>query len=175
MNAADPALEVYLNPQLRNLPQTCDGTGDGQISHLAGTSLDDDVAVLADGAGLLRVGLGGAGVGLGLELVLLVRHLRESYRDPIATVTREEWRQQEEEERRKVRNRKRRELAEKLSRDLNRGTRCSPVEKYERRFAGRILDREARALRFGFCQIFIGGRRPMGLVLGCQSVTRDGP
>jgi hypothetical protein len=109
VNAADPALEVYLNPQLRNLPQTCDG----QISHLAGTSLDDDVAVLADGAGLLRVGLGGAGVGLGLELVLLVRHLRESYRDPIATVTREEWRQQEEEERTKVRNRKRRELAEK--------------------------------------------------------------
>lgn len=158
--------EVYLNPQLRNLPQTCDG----QISHLAGTSLDDDVPVLADGAGLLRVGLGGAGVGLGLELVLLVRHLRESYRDPIATVTREEWRQQEEEEERtKVRNRKRRELAEKLSRDLNRGTRCSPVEKYERRFAGRIRDREARALRFGFCQIFIGGRRPMGRVLGCHS------
>ena len=34
--------------------------------YLAGAILDDDVSVLADGAGLLRVGLGGAGVGLGL-------------------------------------------------------------------------------------------------------------
>ena len=62
--------------------------GDGE-SHLAGTVLDDDVAVLADGAGLLRVRLGGAGVGLGLEVVLLgVRHLRESFRDPVETSNR---------------------------------------------------------------------------------------
>jgi len=61
--------------------------GDGE-SHLAGTALDDDVPVLADGASLLRIGLGGAGVGLGLEVVLLgVRHLRESYSGPVATVT----------------------------------------------------------------------------------------
>ena len=51
--------------------------------YLAGAILDDDVSVLADGAGLLRVGLGGAGVGLGLEVVLLrVRHVRESCSDP---------------------------------------------------------------------------------------------
>jgi len=45
--------------------------GSGDLNNLAGTVLDDDVAVLADGAGLLRVRLGGAGVGLGLEVVLL--------------------------------------------------------------------------------------------------------
>lgn len=43
--------------------------------HLARTVLDDDVAVLADSAGLLRISLGRAGVGLRLEVVLLVRHL----------------------------------------------------------------------------------------------------
>lgn len=41
---------------------------------LAGTSLYDDVAVLADGASLLRVGFGGTGVSLGLEVVLFIRH-----------------------------------------------------------------------------------------------------
>jgi hypothetical protein len=47
-------------------------------------------AVLADGPGLLRVGLGGAGVGLGLEVVLLrVRHVRESCSDPSNTRTAE--------------------------------------------------------------------------------------
>jgi hypothetical protein len=44
--------------------------------YLAGAVLDDEVAALADGAGLLRVGLGRAGIGLGLELVVFgVRHL----------------------------------------------------------------------------------------------------
>lgn len=42
--------------------------------NLAGAVLDVDVAVFADGTGLLRVGFGGSGVGLGLEMVLLVRH-----------------------------------------------------------------------------------------------------
>jgi len=47
--------------------------------YLAGAVLDDEVAVLADGAGLLRVGLGRAGVGIRLEVVLLgVRHLLSS-------------------------------------------------------------------------------------------------
>ncbi|KAK3026504.1 hypothetical protein RJ639_041801 [Escallonia herrerae] len=36
--------------------------------NLAGTGFDDDVAVLADGAGLLRVGLGGSRIGLGFEM-----------------------------------------------------------------------------------------------------------
>jgi hypothetical protein len=44
--------------------------------YLARAVLDDDVSILADGTGLLRVGLGRAGVGPGLEVVLLgVRHL----------------------------------------------------------------------------------------------------
>lgn len=43
---------------------------------LARAILDDDVAVLADGTGLLRVGLGRSGVGFGLEMVLLVGHIR---------------------------------------------------------------------------------------------------
>lgn len=42
--------------------------------NLAGTTLDDDVAVFADGSGLLRIGLGGSGIGLGFEMVLFVRH-----------------------------------------------------------------------------------------------------
>jgi len=47
---------------------------EGKRKNLARAVFDDDVAVLANGAGLLRKGLGGAGVGLGLEMVLLVRH-----------------------------------------------------------------------------------------------------
>ena len=43
--------------------------------YLAGTAFDDDVTVLTDGTGLLRVGFGGSGVGLGLEVVLFVRHV----------------------------------------------------------------------------------------------------
>ena len=43
--------------------------------YLAGAALDDDESVLADGTGLLRVGLGRPSVGLRLEVVLLgVRH-----------------------------------------------------------------------------------------------------
>jgi hypothetical protein len=43
--------------------------------YLAGAVLDDDEAVLTDGASLLRVGLGRSGVGLRFEVVLLrVRH-----------------------------------------------------------------------------------------------------
>lgn len=42
--------------------------------NLAGTALDDNVAILADGSGLLREGLGGSGVGLGLKMMLFVRH-----------------------------------------------------------------------------------------------------
>lgn len=41
---------------------------------LAGTRLDDDIAVLADGSSLLRVSFGGTSVGLGLEVMLFVRH-----------------------------------------------------------------------------------------------------
>ena len=41
---------------------------------LARASLNYNVAVLADGAGLLRIGLGGSGVGLGFKVMLLVRH-----------------------------------------------------------------------------------------------------
>ena len=37
---------------------------------LARAAFDDDVAVLADSAGLLRESLGGSGVGLRLEVVL---------------------------------------------------------------------------------------------------------
>jgi hypothetical protein len=55
--------------------------------NLAWALLDDDVSVLADGAGLLRVGLGRAGVGLGLEVVVLgVRHLPSPTENP-ATAT----------------------------------------------------------------------------------------
>lgn len=55
---------------------------DGRFRYLAGAVLDDDVAVLANGAGLLRVGLGSAGVSLRLELVLFaVRHLLSSDQD----------------------------------------------------------------------------------------------
>ncbi len=47
--------------------------------NLAGAVLNDNISVLPDGAGLLWVGLGGAGVGLGLEVMLLrIRHLRQS-------------------------------------------------------------------------------------------------
>jgi hypothetical protein len=64
--------------------------GEALALYLAGAVLDDDVSVLADGPGLLRVGLGGAGVGLGLEVVLLrVRHVRESCSDPSNTRTAE--------------------------------------------------------------------------------------
>ena len=41
---------------------------------LARASLNYNVVVLADGAGLLRIGFGGSGVGLGFKLMLLVRH-----------------------------------------------------------------------------------------------------
>ena len=41
---------------------------------LAGTILDHNVAVLTDGAGLLREGFGGTGIALRLEVVLFVRH-----------------------------------------------------------------------------------------------------
>ena len=41
---------------------------------LARASRNYNVAVLADGAGLLRIGLGGSGVGLGFKVMLLVRH-----------------------------------------------------------------------------------------------------
>jgi hypothetical protein len=44
--------------------------------YLARAVLDDDVAVLADGSGLLGEGLGGAGIGLVLEGVLGIRHGR---------------------------------------------------------------------------------------------------
>lgn len=43
-------------------------------ANLARAILDDDMAILTDGAGLLRESLGGAGVGLVLESVLGVRH-----------------------------------------------------------------------------------------------------
>lgn len=46
----------------------------GKGKHLAGPVLDDNVTVLANGSGLLRIGLGCAGVSLGLEVVLFVRH-----------------------------------------------------------------------------------------------------
>lgn len=51
--------------------------------HLAGTTLDDDVTAFADGAGLLRIGLGGSGIGLWLEVVLLVRHDSTQVNSPI--------------------------------------------------------------------------------------------
>ena len=41
---------------------------------LARASRNYNVAVLVDGAGLLRIGLGGSGVGLGFKVMLLVRH-----------------------------------------------------------------------------------------------------
>ena len=41
---------------------------------LARAGLNYNVAVLADGAGLLRIGLGGSDVGLGFKVMLLVRH-----------------------------------------------------------------------------------------------------
>jgi len=47
----------------------------GNLDNLARAALDDEVAVLADSAGLLREGLGGPGVGLVLEGVLAVRHI----------------------------------------------------------------------------------------------------
>ena len=43
-------------------------------SNLAGPGLDDNVTILADGAGLLWIGLGSSGIGLRLEVVLLVGH-----------------------------------------------------------------------------------------------------
>lgn len=48
--------------------------GSGDLHNLARPAFDDNVTVLADGTGLLRVRLGGSGVGLRLEVVLLVRH-----------------------------------------------------------------------------------------------------
>lgn len=45
-----------------------------RVRDLAGTILDDNVAVLTDGAGLLRVGFGSTGVSLRLEVMLFVRH-----------------------------------------------------------------------------------------------------
>lgn len=42
--------------------------------NLAGPVLDYDVAILANGSGLLRESLGRSGVGLGVEVVLLVGH-----------------------------------------------------------------------------------------------------
>lgn len=54
-----------------------------RVWNLAGTALDDDVTVLTDGAGLLRVSLGGSGVGLRLEMVLLVGHRSQLRRRPI--------------------------------------------------------------------------------------------
>lgn len=49
--------------------------GGGNLHNLAGPPLDDDVAVLPDRSGLLRVRLRRPGVGLRLEVVLLVRHV----------------------------------------------------------------------------------------------------
>lgn len=43
-------------------------------SNLAGPGFDDNVTILADGAGLLWIGLGSSGIGLRLEVVLLVGH-----------------------------------------------------------------------------------------------------
>jgi len=113
--------------------------------YLARTVLDDDVAVLADGAGLLRIGLGGAGVGLGLKVVLLgVRHLRESYRDPIAAVT-EEQRQQEEEEHRKYQKKGRKLINFKRSESRN-----TLVAAHRRRSGRGDLQDGSATARLGF-------------------------
>ena len=45
-----------------------------EVGHLAGSVLDYDVAIFANGSSLLRKSLGSSGVGLGVEVVLLVRH-----------------------------------------------------------------------------------------------------
>lgn len=43
-------------------------------TYLAGSLLDDNVGVLANCSGLLRVSLGRSGVSLGIEVMIIVRH-----------------------------------------------------------------------------------------------------
>jgi hypothetical protein len=57
--------------------------------YLAGAVLDNNIPILADGSGLLGIGLGRPSVGLRLEMVLLrVRHADLS--EPLVWIDREE-------------------------------------------------------------------------------------
>ncbi|KAK9034236.1 hypothetical protein V6N11_050409 [Hibiscus sabdariffa] len=50
-----------------------------QNLNLTRSAFDDDVTVLADGAGLLRKSFRSSGIGFGLEMVILIGHDDQAY------------------------------------------------------------------------------------------------